>query len=78
MKQRYKKASYTAFNHFGKAKMIIDIDGNSYSGRFPYVLRQGSVVLKIASFEDLATKITRPWVDYIPIKMDLSDLREKI
>ena len=61
-----------------KYKILIDIDGNSYSARFSFLLRTGSVVFKIAAIHDLCTLITRPWVDFIPVKMDLSDLEEKI
>ena len=78
LKERYQKAPFISSNHFGKAKIIIDIDGNSYSGRFPNLLRQGAVVLKVADYEDLGTMLARPWIDYVPVKMDLSDLEEKI
>lgn len=57
---------------------MIDIDGNTFSRRFPFYLFSGSVVFKIAVFEDIGNIITRPWLHYIPIKMDLSDFEEKL
>lgn len=54
-------------------KLIIDIDGNSYSRRFPILLASGSVVIKIATYADIGTIPAKPWVHYIPVKMDLSD-----
>lgn len=61
-----------------RKKIIIDIDGNTFSRRFPYYLLSGSVVFKIAVFEDIGTLLAKPWRHYVPIKMDLSDLEEKI
>lgn len=59
---------------FMSEKLVIDIDGNSYSGRFPYLLEAGAVVLKISAYEDLVTKVTTAWQHYIPVRMDLTDL----
>lgn len=54
-------------------KVLIDIDGNSYSGRFPSLLSTGSAVLKIHMVRDIATEVMKPWEHYVPVKMDLSD-----
>lgn len=55
-------------------KIIIDIDGNTYSGRFPILLLSGSAVFKAAAFEDIGTVATRAWRDYVPLRMNASDL----
>jgi hypothetical protein len=54
-------------------KILIDIDGTTYSLRFPQLLSSGSAVFKIAAFDDIGTLPTKPWVHYVPVKMDLSD-----
>ena len=59
-------------------KIIIDIDGNSYSDQFTKTLATGSAVIKISAFLDLSLVLAKPWVHYLPVKMDLSDLKEKI
>ena len=59
-------------------KLIIDIDGFTYSHRLPLLMALESAVLKIAAFEDIGSILARPWEHYIPVKMDLSDLEEKI
>lgn len=59
-------------------KIIIDIDGSAYSERFMKLLKMGAAVFKIAAFDDIGTIAVRPWEHYIPIKMDLSDLAEKL
>ena len=61
-----------------KSKIIIDIDGYSFSRRFPELLKTGSAILKIHAFKDIGSVLGKPWVHYIPVKMDLSDLEEKI
>ena len=50
-----------------KVKLIVDIDGNTYSQRFPLLLTTGSVVLKIAAFLDTGFVPAKPWVHYIPV-----------
>ncbi len=63
-------------------KYQIDIDGNTnaWSALFQKLL-SGSVVLKIASPHDFRQWYydeLKPWVNYVPIKSDMSDLVEKI
>jgi hypothetical protein len=63
---------------FGSSKIIIDIDGNSYSGRFPFLLELGSAVFKIFAFDDLITMGVTSGEHYVAVKMDLSDFKEKL
>ena len=56
-------------------KIIIDIDGNSFSGKFSEALATGSAVLKISTFLDISLVPARPMYHYLPVKMDLSDLK---
>lgn len=63
-------------------KYLIDIDGNSnaWSALFQKLL-SGSVVLKVASpgnFRQWYYDELIPWVNYVPVKSDMSDLVEKI
>lgn len=65
---------------FLKYKYVIDIDGNSnsWSGLFTKLLT-GSCVLKVESpWKQWYYNRLKPWVNYIPIKHNLSDLIEKI
>lgn len=55
-------------------KILIDIDGNTFSRRFPYYLLCGSAVFKIAVFEVIGTALGQPWDHFVPINMDISDL----
>ena len=59
-------------------KIVIDIDGNSHSDKFSSALATGSAVIKISFFLDLNLVVAKPWVHYVPVNFDLSDLRERI
>ena len=59
-------------------KILIDIDGFTYSERFPKLLQVGSVIFKISVFTDIGSIVPRPWKHYVPIKFDLSDFEEKL
>jgi hypothetical protein len=59
-------------------KVLIDIDGNTFSARFDRLLKSGSLVLKIAAFEDMISMLTKPWLHYVPVNMNLSDFQDKL
>lgn len=55
-------------------KYALDVDGNGWSSRFYRLLTSGSVVLKMTIFPEWNTDWLTPWLHYIPIKVDYSDL----
>lgn len=59
-------------------KFLLDVDGNSFSGRFARLLRTNSVVLKKSIFQEWHTDRLVPWVHYIPISSDGNELPEVI
>jgi hypothetical protein len=64
---------------FQKYTAILDADGNSWSSLFVELLCYNSVVLKVEpQFVEYFYKDLEPWVHYIPIKYDLSDLVEAV
>jgi hypothetical protein len=59
-------------------RAILDVDGMSWSGRFGSLLCMSSVVLKVEpAHVDYFYPELRPWVHYIPVRSDLSDLVAK-
>ncbi len=67
---------------FGRHKYQIDIDGNSnaWAGLFCKLLT-GSPVLKVASpqsYRQWYYDRLVPWVNYVPVRSDMSDLLEKV
>lgn len=76
------KKSFIPAIEFNKFKYQIDIDGNTnaWSGLFQKLL-SGNPVLKVSSDRDFKQWYYDrliPWINYIPVKKDMSDLIEKI
>ena len=61
MRKRYGRGNLIDMNMNTRFKIIVDIDGNTYSGRFPVVLSSSSVVFKIAVFKDIGSFMAQPW-----------------
>ncbi|KNE93907.1 hypothetical protein PSTG_12710 [Puccinia striiformis f. sp. tritici PST-78] len=55
-------------------KYLIDVDGNGWSGRFHRLMSTKSLVLKSTIFPEWYSDRIQPWVHYVPIKVDYSDL----
>jgi len=73
---------FVPINLANQYKYLIDIDGNSnaWSALFQKLL-SGSVVLKVASpqnFRQWYYDELIPWVNFVPIEVDMSDLVEKV
>jgi Glycosyl transferase family 90 len=64
---------------FLKYRFQIDIDGNSNSWGLFLKLLMGSCVLKVISeWRQWYYDKLQPWVHYVPVKNDLSDLEEQV
>ncbi|KAJ6449340.1 glycosyl transferase family 90-domain-containing protein [Mycena sanguinolenta] len=61
-----------------KFKYALDVDGNTFSGRFLGLLKSGSLVFKSTAFEEYFSQWLRPYEHYIPVKLDLSDLVDRV
>ncbi|KAJ7832614.1 glycosyl transferase family 90-domain-containing protein [Mycena leptocephala] len=61
-----------------KYKYALDLDGNSFSQRYFSLLRSGSLVFKSSTFSEFFDDWLKPYVHYIPVLPDLSDLERKI
>jgi hypothetical protein len=64
-------------------KYLINIDGHSATNRFSYLLQSGCLILNVESKYVIGNKrwydhLLIPYVHYVPIKYDLSDLEEII
>ncbi|KAJ3376906.1 F-actin-capping protein subunit alpha [Lobulomyces angularis] len=59
-------------------KYLLVVDGNSWPARFQTFLASGSVILYNGIFTDWYNWQLKPWIHYIPVKLDLSDLEEKL
>ena len=60
-------------------KFLVDIDGNACSFRFISLLGHGSVVFKVQpKYTEWFDSLILPYVHYIPIREDMSDLVDKL
>lgn len=64
---------------FQRYRAIIDVDGHSWSSRFGKLLCYSSIVLKVQPDDvDYFHPQLQPWVHYIPIHSNLSDLFDMV
>jgi protein glucosyltransferase len=69
--------NFMQMEDFQKFKVIVDIDGNSWSSRFVSLLCMNSIFLKVVPYYvDYFFFELQPWVQYIPVNGDPSDLEE--
>ncbi|PSK48400.1 hypothetical protein B9Z65_5576 [Elsinoe australis] len=59
-------------------RLIIDIDGNSFSGRYHRFLASKSCVLKQTVFREWHDERLVPWLHYVPISTGMEELPEVV
>ena len=59
-------------------KYLLDVDGNTFSGRFFSFLYSGSLVFKATIFKEHFEGWLKPYEHYVPIEMDFTDLETKL
>lgn len=75
---KYPTGGHIGFNEHFKSKYLLDIDGNSYSMRFEMFMFGNSIALRAGVHEAWYESFLEPWEHFIPIRMDGSDLEEKL
>ncbi|BGP40133.1 hypothetical protein JCM10450v2_004112 [Rhodotorula kratochvilovae] len=55
-------------------KYVMDVDGNGWSGRFHRLMSMKACVLKSTLFPEWYGDRIQPWLHYVPVKVDYSDL----
>lgn len=60
-----------------KWKYLLDVEGVGYSGRFKFLMWSGRPIFLIdRPYKEYFYEFLEPWRHYIPVKKDLSDLKE--
>ena len=76
------KHHFTPIYEQSKYKYLVYVDGHCAACRYGFMMRLGSVILKVAPRQVAETMwyfpLLEPYVDHVPVKADLSDLEEKI
>ncbi|KAF4616689.1 hypothetical protein D9613_008818 [Agrocybe pediades] len=58
----------------GRHKYFLDVDGNGWSSRFKRLITTNSLVFKATAYPEWWIDRIQPWVHYVPIQIDYSDL----
>ncbi|KAJ3354925.1 F-actin-capping protein subunit alpha [Entophlyctis luteolus] len=74
----YPYKPFVPFGQIVKFKYLLVVDGNTWPGRLQWFLATNSVVLLAGIFKDYFMWRLEPWVHYIPVKLDFSDLEERL
>ncbi|GAA6063769.1 hypothetical protein JCM10212_006265 [Sporobolomyces blumeae] len=72
--QEFEWDGYMSEAQQNEYKYVIDVDGNGWSGRFHRLMSSNSLVLKSTIFPEWYADRVQPWVHYVPLKVDYSDL----
>ncbi|KAF8880624.1 glycosyltransferase family 90 protein [Infundibulicybe gibba] len=62
----------------GNYKYILDVDGNGWSSRFKRLITSNSLIFKSTIYPEWFTDRIAPWVHYVPVQIDLSDLYDSL
>ena len=74
-----KISNYKSLAELTQYKILIDLEGVGYSGRFKYLLFTKRPILFVdRTYTEYFYNDLIPFIHYIPVKNDLSDLLEKI
>lgn len=63
-------------NEAWKYRYLLDMDGHAYSGRFYAFMRSKSVPLKLTFFREWHDDVLVPWVHYVPLNKDTTEIAE--
>ncbi|KAG8710312.1 Glycosyltransferase Family 90 domain containing protein [Ceratobasidium sp. 423] len=74
MKEIFEYRGHMSWPEANKYKYIVDIDGNGWSARFKRLMTTNSMILKTTIFPEWYMDRVMPWVHYVPVKVDLTDL----
>ncbi|GAA5864865.1 hypothetical protein JCM3774_004254 [Rhodotorula dairenensis] len=55
-------------------KLVLDMDGTAYSGRFPAIMESRSAVIKSRLYIEALDDALIPWYHYVPLSLRLTEL----
>ncbi|KAF8629521.1 hypothetical protein AX17_005647 [Amanita inopinata Kibby_2008] len=62
----------------GRYRYVMDVDGNGWSSRFKRLITSNALIFKSTIYPEWYTDRIEPWVHYIPVQVDLSDLYDSL
>lgn len=76
--EMYDWRAFQSISEAGKYKYVLDVDGNGWSSRFKRLMTSNSLIFKATVYPEWFTDRIQPWVHYIPVKYDYSDLHDSL
>ncbi|KAG8891073.1 Glycosyltransferase Family 90 domain containing protein [Tulasnella sp. 332] len=74
VEEQYVYKEKTSIQDANEWKYILDVDGNGWSARFKRLMTTNSLIFKSTIFPEWFTDRVQPWVHFVPVKVDYTDL----
>lgn len=74
----YGEVGRSPYEEHWKFKYLMVIDGWSFNSRLQTFLSSGSLIFRVGVFDEWFEDYIVPMVHYVPVRLDLSDLDEKL
>lgn len=74
----YPFRAFQSTKEAGRYKYVFDIDGNGWSGRFKRLITTNALVFKATIYPEWFHDRVEPWVHYVPVQLDLTDLYDAL
>ncbi|KAI8616441.1 lipopolysaccharide-modifying protein, partial [Chytriomyces sp. MP71] len=78
IKEEYGLKNKVPFDKTLNFKFLLVLDGNGWPARLQSYLHTNSVVVYNGIFRDFFNWQLEPFVHYVPVRLDLSDLEERV
>ncbi|KAM0790400.1 hypothetical protein ACM66B_003282 [Microbotryomycetes sp. NB124-2] len=70
----FRFADRVPFDENYKTKVVLDMDGTAYSGRFLALMKSRTTVFKAGLFKEAMSFSLVPWYHYVPVSVRLTEL----
>ncbi|KAL1726872.1 glycosyltransferase family 90 protein [Schizophyllum commune] len=78
IEEKFEFRSFQTLAESANYKYVMDVDGNAWSGRFKRLMLANSVIFKATVYPEWYTDRIQPWLHYVPVQMDYSDLYDAL
>ncbi|KAJ7601127.1 glycosyl transferase family 90-domain-containing protein [Mycena floridula] len=76
LKKTFRWSKKMSVRKAGFYRYVLDVDGNGWSGRFKRLMTSKAVIFKSTVYPEWYTERIAPWLHYVPVQVDLSDLHD--
>ncbi|KAI8618535.1 lipopolysaccharide-modifying protein, partial [Chytriomyces sp. MP71] len=76
--ERFPLKKHVSFDKTKEFKYLLVVDGNSWPNRLQSYLETNSVILYNGIFNDWFNGQLKPWIHFVPVRLDLADLDDTL